>query len=238
MAVRNILKMLSVAMFATTAGGATLAGDKVVMVGKRMNNLTVLPAGRSDFPKTGNLLLSFDNIRNELPMLFMTANIQKDPPCVLANRGRNNGFSGQSQAPAVLISKDGKFSYWRWIVAEHGFRDAKPWPCGHMLARLLSDKEIAQQRYAAAEPLDFAVEETKFDTYRLANRGWSASSTNLETRREIVEEMPELVQRFVNVSIDGWRNFLYGDRTLANEAITTHGPEMTVERLDAEMEQL
>ena len=110
MAVRNILKMLSVAMFATTAGGTTLAGDKVVMVGKRMNNLTVLPAGRGDFPKTGNLLLSFDNIRNELPMLFVIANIHKDPPCVLANHGKNNGFSGQSQAPAVLISKDGKGS--------------------------------------------------------------------------------------------------------------------------------
>ena len=107
-----------------------------------------------------------------------------------------------------------------------------------MLARLLSDKEIAQQRYAAAEPLDFAAEGTKFDTYRLANRGWSTSSANLETRREFVEEKPELVQRFVNVSIDGWRNFLYGDRTLANETIMAHGPEMTVERLDAEMEQL
>ena len=49
-------------------------------VGKQMNNRTVLPAGRNDFPKTGNLLLSFDNFRNELPLLFVTANIQKDPP--------------------------------------------------------------------------------------------------------------------------------------------------------------
>ena len=171
-------------------------------------------------------------------MLFMTANIQKDPPCILANFGRTDGSAGQSLAPVVLISKDDKFSYWRRMVAEHGFRDEEPRPYGHFLACFLSGKEIVQQRYSAAEPLDFAVEETKFDTYRLANRGWSASSTNLETRREIVEEMPELVQRFVNVSIDGWRNFLYGDRTLANEAITTHGPEMTVERLDAEMEQL
>ena len=171
-------------------------------------------------------------------MLFVTANIQKVPPCVLANHGRNNGFAGQSQAPEVLISKDGKFSYWRWMVAEHGFRDAEPWPYGHMPACFLRDKEIAQQRYAAAEPLDFAAEGTKIDAYSLASRGWSTSSTNHETRREIVEDIPELVQRFVNVSIDGWRIFLYGDRTLANEAIMAHDPEMTVERLDAEREQL
>ncbi len=178
-------------------------------VGKQMNNRIVLPAGPNDFPKTGDLLLSFDNFRNELPLLFVTANIQKDPPCILADHGRNNGLAGQSQAPAVLISKDGKFSHWRWMVAEHGFRDAEPWPYG-----------------------------TKIDTNRLANRGWSTSSTNHETRGEIVEEIPESVQRFVNVSIDGWRNFLYGDRTLANEANMAHDPEMTVERLGAEMEQL
>lgn len=46
------------------------------------------------------------------------------------------------------------------------------------------------------------------------------------------------MQRFVNVSIDSLRNFLYGSRTLANEAIMAHNPEMAVERLDAEIEQL
>lgn len=56
---RYFLKMLSVAMFATTAGGASLAADKFVKVGKHLNNRTVFPAGRIDFLKTGDLLPSF-----------------------------------------------------------------------------------------------------------------------------------------------------------------------------------
>ncbi len=95
-----------------------------------------------------------------------------------------------------------------------------------------------QQRYGAAEPRERAVVGTRIDTYCLPSHGRSTGSTNQETRRELVEETPEVVQRSVNVSIDGWRNFLYGDHTLANEAIMAHDPEVTIGRFDAEMEQL
>lgn len=95
-----------------------------------------------------------------------------------------------------------------------------------------------QQRYGAAEPHEFAEVGVRIDTYRLPTHGRSTGSTNQETRRELVGETPEVVQRSVNVSIDGWCNFLYGDHTLANEAIMAQDPEMTVGRFDAEMEQL
>lgn len=57
-------------------------------------------------------------------MLFVTAKIQKDPQCILANHGMNKGFAGRSLTATVLISKEGKFSYWRRTVTEHCFRDA------------------------------------------------------------------------------------------------------------------
>ena len=53
----------------------------------------------------------------------------------------------------------------------------------------------------------------------------------------MVKNNPDLVQRFVNASIEGWYNFLYGDRSAAYALIMKDNPEMTKEKLDKEMAQ-
>jgi NitT/TauT family transport system substrate-binding protein len=42
-----------------------------------------------------------------------------------------------------------------------------------------------------------------------------------------VREKPDLVQRFVDASIEGWYNYLYGDPAPANALIKRDNPEMT-----------
>ncbi len=49
----------------------------------------------------------------------------------------------------------------------------------------------------------------------------------IETRRDLVERKPDLVQRFVDASIVGWYNYIYSDNRLANAAIKRQNPEMT-----------
>ena len=63
--------------------------------------------------------------------------------------------------------------------------------------------------------------------FLLADQGFNSYSTLIETRREVVEKKPGLVQRFVDASIIGWYNYLYGDNTAANALIKRHNPEMT-----------
>jgi NitT/TauT family transport system substrate-binding protein len=65
----------------------------------------------------------------------------------------------------------------------------------------------------------------------LADYGLSGYSTLIETRREVVEKSPDLVQRFVDASIIGWYNYLYGDNKAANDMIKKLNPEMTDEQL-------
>ncbi len=42
-----------------------------------------------------------------------------------------------------------------------------------------------------------------------------------------MREKPDLVQRFVDASIEGWYSYLYGDPAPANELIKRDNPEMT-----------
>lgn len=43
----------------------------------------------------------------------------------------------------------------------------------------------------------------------------------------MIDKKSDVVQRFVNASIEGWYNYLYGDNTKANELIKKDNPEMT-----------
>ena len=92
----------------------------------------------------------------------------------------------------------------------------------------LADKNSAMQGYVTSEP--FAIEQAthvKPKVFLLADQGFSSYSTLLETRRELVEKKPDLVQRFVDASIIGWYNYLYGDNSAANALIKKQNPGMT-----------
>ena len=68
--------------------------------------------------------------------------------------------------------------------------------------------------------------------FLLADHGFNTYSTLIETRREMVEKQPDLVQRFVDASAIGWYNYLYGDNKAANALIRKHNPEMSQELID------
>ena len=176
---------------------------EIMMGGLQMNNRPMLPAGRVDFHTTGNLPLSFDNVHNDIPTVVAAAFFQKDPQALLANQGVHDGFAGLNQAPTVPISKVGQFGFWRWMVAEHRFRDERLRPYGYNQAQFLSDTTIVPRGYATAEPLYAAAAGVMVDTCLLADRGWSTVSTTLKARWDLVEQNPDLVQRFVNASIEG-----------------------------------
>lgn len=211
---------------------------EIVPGGPQVNNRPMLAAGRLDFLMAGNLLLSFDNTRNDIPTVVVAAFFQKDPQVLIAHSGQYEGFGGLAEAPEILISRDGQFSFWPWLVAEHGFRDESLRPYGFNLAQFLADERIVQQGYGTAEPLYAADQGAEVDTYLLADHGWNTYSTTIETRKDLVETRPEVVQCFVDGSIKGWYNFLYGDRTAAYDMIVAANPEQTVEKLDREVRQL
>jgi NitT/TauT family transport system substrate-binding protein len=63
--------------------------------------------------------------------------------------------------------------------------------------------------------------------FLLADHGFNAYSTLIETRRDLVEKKPDLVRRFVDASAIGWYNYIYGDSRPGNALIKKYNPEMT-----------
>jgi NitT/TauT family transport system substrate-binding protein len=202
--------------------------------GPQVNNRPLLPAGRIDFLMTGNLLHSFDNVKNGVPTVVVAAMFQKDPQALIAHPGQGyEKFESLKTAPLALIAKDGQFSWWQWLKVTHGFKDEVLRPYNYNLGPFLANQKAIQQGYSVAEPI-YVENQGKFRpvVHLLADHGFSTYSTVIEARTDTVKTKPDLVQRFVDASILGWVNYLYGDRKAANALMVKDNPEMS----EAEME--
>jgi len=202
--------------------------------GPQVNNRPLLPAGRIDFLMTGNLLHSFDNVKNGLPVVVVAAMFQKDPQALLAHPGQGyEKFENLAKAPVALIAKDGQFTWWQWLKVQHGFRDEQLKPYNYNLGPFLANPKAVQQGYSVAEPI-YVENQAGFKpvVHLLADHGFSTYSTVIEARTDTVKNQPGLVQRFVDASILGWYNYLYGDRKAANALMRKDNPEMTEDELE------
>src|SRR5581483_6111642 len=123
---------------------------------------------------------------------------------------------------------EGVATYFQWLKADYGFKDSQVRPYTFNPQPFIVNPKSAMQGYVTSEP--FAVEKAAHFTpkiFLLADQGFSAYSTLLETRRDLVDKKLDLVQRFVDASIIGWYNYLYGDNAPANALIKKKNPEMT-----------
>jgi len=196
--------------------------------GPQVNNRLMLPTGRLDFLMGGNMLQAFSAVENDIPTIAVAAIFQKEPQVIITHPGQGLDSFDSLKTIDLLIGADGLASFYQWMVSEHGFSEEQVKPYTYNMAPFLSDKRLGQQGYLTSEP--YAIEsETGIspNIFLLADYGFDTYSTTIETRTDLVENSPDLVQRFVDASIIGWYNYLYGDNTAANALIQHDNPEMT-----------
>ena len=211
----------------------------IVPGGPNENNRMLLIAGRLDFFMAANTLMSFDAVANNVPVVTVAAIFQKDPQVLLTYPEYKITKLEELKPFTLFISKEGISSYFQWLKSEYGFSDDKVKPYTFNPQPFLADKHSAMQGYVTSEP--YAVEKTagfKPSVVLLADFGFNTYSTLVETRGDLIDKKPDLVQRFVNASIVGWYNYLYGNNAAANAMIKTFNPEMTDELLAYSIAQM
>ncbi len=198
----------------------------IVQGGPNVNNRILLTVGKIDFFLSANTLQGFDAVAENVPTIEVAALFQKDPQVFIAHPGVEK-FT-DLKTLTLFVSKEGMVSYYQWLKADYGFTDAQVKPYTFNPQPFLADQNSAMQGYVTSEP--FAIEKAahfKPEVFLLADQGFSAYSTLIETRRVLVEGKPDLVQRFVDASIIGWYNYIYGDSAPGNALIKKQNPEMT-----------
>jgi NitT/TauT family transport system substrate-binding protein len=204
----------------------------IVPGGPNDNNRMLLIAGKLDFFMAANTLMSLDAVANDVPVVTVAAMFQKDPQVFLTHPESKIAKLEELKPLTLFVSKEGISSYFQWLKSEYGFSEAKVKPYTFNSQPFIADKQSAMQGYVTSEP--FAIEKAakfKPGIILLADYGFNTYSTLIETRRELIDKKPDLVQRFVDASVIGWYHYLYGDNAPGNALIRKLNPEMSDELL-------
>jgi NitT/TauT family transport system substrate-binding protein len=204
----------------------------IVPGGPQINNRILLAVGKIDFFMSANSLQSFDAVVQNVPTIAVAAMFQKDPQVLIAHPDQGINQFVDLKKLTLFVSSEGLATYFQWLKADFGFDERKVKPYTFNPQPFLVDKASAMQGYVTSEP--FVIEKVLHaapKVFLLADEGFNTYSTLIETRRDLVNNKPDLVQRFVDASIIGWYNYIYGNNTAANQTIKKLNPEMTDELL-------
>ena len=199
----------------------------ILQGGPQANSRLLLATGKIEFYMGGNMIQAFTAVEQSIPIIVVAAHFQKDPQMVMSRPGV--GLDKWTELPkaTAFVAKEGLASFYQWMKIEHGFKEENVKPYTFNAAPFLADKSSIQQGYLTSEP--FEVEKQggfKPNIFLFADYGFSTYATTVETRLDLVEKNPDLVQRFVDASSVGWYNYLYGDNKKANDLIKKDNPEM------------
>ena len=110
-----------------------------------------------------------------------------------------------------MIGSDTRVTSWQFLKQKFGYTDDQIRPYAFSVAPFLADPKAIQQGYLTSEPFTIAKAGVKPVVMLLADAGYSSYGALIETSQKLVRDNPDLVQRFVDASIEGWYSYLYGD---------------------------
>ncbi len=195
--------------------------------GPQVNHAQLLAAGVLDFNIASNSFVPLNFAAEKIPMVAVAAFFQKDPSVLIAHPGQGGDSLAALKGRPIMISGDTRVTSWLFLKEKFGYTDDQIRPYGFSVAPFLADKKAIQQGYLTSEPFTIEKEGVHPVVLLLADAGYGSYGALIETSEKLVRDKPDLVQRFVDASIEGWYGYLNGDPAPGNALIKRDNPEMT-----------
>lgn len=196
--------------------------------GPQLNQTQLLLAGRLDLALCSNSALLLNAVREDLPLRAVAAMFQKDPSILLAHPGQGNDSLAALKGKPIMIGADTRVGWWQFLQARFGYTEAQIRPYTFNLAPFLADPAAIQQGYLGSEP--FAIEQEagfKPVVLLLSDAGFDGYASLVCATTATLGRRGDVVQRFVDASVEGWISYLHGDPAPGNALIKADNPEMT-----------
>ena len=207
--------------------------------GPQAANRAQLIAGQIQF-YMGGATTAINAVKEGIPTITLAAIFQKDPQILMSHPGKFASFPELAGASKYILSAEGFTSYFTWMKTQWPeFVEEKYEPYQFNPASFLADENAIQQGYLTSEPLSIQTEAGFApDVWLLADQGFQPYSTTIEVMKPWLDANKDVAKRFVEATIIGWYNYLYGDNAAANALIKTDNPEMTDEQIAYGIEKM
>ena len=212
----------------------------IIPGGPQANGGLMLLFGKLEFFMGGDMIGNLLSAEAKLPLVAVAANFQKSPQILMSHPDVGlDKWEDLPEAKPVYVGAGAIQTFYAWLRLACGFKDENIRPYSFNSAPFIQNKTSIQQGYVTAEPFEIERQgHFKPNVFLLSDYGYDTYSTLIVTRRDIVENNPDLVQRLVDASAIGWYHYLYGDNSKANALIKQDNPDINNDQIAFSIEEL
>lgn len=106
-----------------------------------------------------------------------------------------------------VMAQDG-LAFIKWLKKKYGKTDLSFVPYGGSLAPFISNTVQGMQCFATAEPVQLEMDGVQTSVFLLADEGYNPYVALIAVNDKVLEERPEMVNRFVKALRRGWDAYL------------------------------
>jgi len=201
--------------------------------GPNLNIGQLLLTGRVDMTMS-NSFEAFTYVREDAPFFTIASIFQKDPQVLIGHPDTGFHTFENLKGRTLLIGSGGRVTYWPYLRKKYGLSDSQLRPYTFNMAPYLADRNVVQQGFLTSEPYSIARAIGRSPPVLLiADAGFSAYQTTIAISRRLATDKRDLIQRFVDATLEGWALYLKGGPATdaANALIKKANPEQTDDRI-------
>ena len=201
---------------------------KIIQGNSSINIPRLLAAKEIEFGMGSNSFIPLNIIANQIPAKSVMASFQKDPQIIMTHQSSKIKSLKEMKDKPIMISDASIGAFWVWLKSKYSFSDKQNRKKTFSLAPFLVNENAIQQGYLTSEP--FLIEKelgVSPKVYLLSDYGYPSYGAMILASNKMITENPDIVQDFVDASIEGWVEYIYGDPSLGNQLILNENNEMT-----------
>ncbi len=115
--------------------------------------------------------------------------------------------------------------WFQYLVKRYNLRNVRELPATYSVANFIQDQSYIQQAFVTSEPFFAEKAGTPVRTLLISSTEYQPYRVFF-TSKTFLAEHPEIVDKFVKASIEGWRNYLT-DPSMVNAQLTRLNPAMS-----------
>ncbi len=201
---------------------------RILEGGPSVNVPQLLAGGAADFGIGSNCFLSFNMLKQGVPIKAVMAVFQKDPQVLITHPRADVTSLAQMKGKPIMISDAATVAFWPWLRAKYGFDDTQIRKYTFDLAPFLVNPKAIQEGYLSGEPYTIEKEgHFKPQIFLLADNGYPGYANMVLVPQKWIDTNPAAVQAFVDATEEGWWDYLFVNPAPGNAMIKADNPEMT-----------
>lgn len=194
----------------------------IKMGGPQVNSVQLLAAGQADFIM-GKDFQTLSSIEQGVPLVTVGAVFQKEPQGMVTHTDVNT--LADLKDKTILLATSGRTSWWPWLKLKYGFKDEQTRPYTFNMQPFFADRNTVQQGFPGSEPFIAEKAGQKVKFFLFADDGYPPYGNTIVTLQKTAKDRPEMVQRFVRATLEGWKSYL-ANPAPGNALIKQENPKM------------